>query len=192
MSLGESASQSDHGSHSGSDLEGDYNDPLEPLEPLEQLRPLGSRDPLDPTQVVPSSLYSIDMFSSQDSGSQGVTDIAIPAPVVVAMTTGDGRGTVRGTIRGPHLSHHIHHPHHLSLFGTVRGMPAALRNAQSGTLRSVQALGHGGTVRISPARGSLHGTVRGTHFLPGSNEFTAPHRSSSMLLLPGQESISYM
>ncbi|KAK3920682.1 Metabotropic glutamate receptor 5 [Frankliniella fusca] len=198
MSLGESASQSasDHGSHSASDVEGDYNDPLEALEPLEPMRPLAPRDPLDPTQVVPSSLYSIDMFSSQDSGSQGVTDIAIPAPVIVAMTTGDGRGTVRGTLRGAPPSHHGHghHHHHLSLFGTVRGMPAALRGAQGGTLRSVQGVhdvGNGGTVR-SQVRGSLHGTIRGPHFLPGSNEFTAPHRSSSMLLLPGQESISYM
>ncbi len=77
MSLGESASQtgSDHGSHSASDVEGDYNDPLEPLEPLEAMRP---RDGLDPTQVVPSSLYSIDMFSSQDSGSQGESPTALP------------------------------------------------------------------------------------------------------------------
>ncbi|KAK3928200.1 Protein STU1, partial [Frankliniella fusca] len=61
--------------------------------PMKPMRALGSRAPLDRTQVVPSSLYSIYMFSSHDSGSQGVTVKAIPAPVVVAMTTRDS-GTV--------------------------------------------------------------------------------------------------
>lgn len=80
MSLGESASRSasDRGSHS--DSEGDYNEPMDPLEPVGPLSPLdtlgtlgtlGTVNRSDPTQVVPSSLYSIDMFSSQDSGSQG-------------------------------------------------------------------------------------------------------------------------
>ncbi len=80
-----------------------------------------------------------------------MTDITIPAPVVVAMATGDGRGTVRGTLRGPHHHHH----HHLSLFGTVRGVPAALRSAQggsmAGTLRSMQ----GASSRPSPNRSPM-------------------------------------
>ncbi|XP_034241017.1 uncharacterized protein LOC117645151 [Thrips palmi] len=211
MSLGESASRTASDRGSDSEAEGDYNEPMDPLESMSPLSPLGTVgtvgtvNRLDPTQVVPSSLYSIDMFSSQDSSSQGVLDM--PGPVVVAMSTSDGRGTVRGTVRGAHP----HNPHqHASVFGTVRGVHGlhglqgphgvhggTLRSAHGGTLRGVQALVQGvqgGTVRGAP-RGtlqSLHGTIRGSHFLPGSNEFTAPHRSSSMLLLPGQESISYM
>ncbi|KAJ1526027.1 hypothetical protein ONE63_009197 [Megalurothrips usitatus] len=135
------------------------------------------------------------MFSSQDSSSQGAYGDGISDLPVVAMATGDGRGTVRGTLCGvrPHPHPHLHP--HASLFGTVRGercLGGTLRSAHGGTLRSVQ-----GTPRC--ALTNLHGTVRAprggprvSHFLPGSNEFTAPHRSSSMLLLPGQESISYM
>lgn len=60
----------------------------------------------------------------------------MPGPVVVAMATGDGRGTVRGTVRGAH-------PHqHPSVFGTVRGIHGlqGLHGHHGGTLRSVQGV----------------------------------------------------